>query len=400
MEENHMSEQSKQDRRVIHDTLVCWVRSAERLVEMLAEIGSPEFVTLDTEFIRVSTFYPELALLQLYDGKVCYLIDPLDNLDLKPLAALFEDQECTKIMHAPSEDVEIFHLCGLPTPSPLFDTQLAELFDPSDATGGGLQALVEHYMGISLDKGETRSDWLQRPLSESQLGYAVNDVVYLHALAQKRLADMQQDDKASVRLGLCLEEAQWRYGASPESDFESYYLSMRKAAHLPPRSQQILRELAAWREHEARSRNLPRKKVCDDDLLIQIAQEHVISRDALQRLRQRQQGLAGLRRYGETLIELAAAVLAEDTPKTFELIQPPLPKAFKPTVKRVKAYLADQAVENGLAPEAFGGRKQVEELIRANTPELASAAGAPTLTTNWRGRLLLPEINDLARTPD
>ncbi|GAA3964503.1 ribonuclease D [Allohahella marinimesophila] len=394
-----------------HDAAVFWIDNADDLATAISILESAELLALDTEFIRVGTFYPSLALIQIYDGRQCFLIDPLAELDLTSLTSIFLAENCVKAMHAASEDIEIFHMVGLPTPTPLFDTQLAELFDPSEAQGAGLQALVSYHLQIDIDKGETRSDWLQRPLSAAQLNYAVADVIYLFALAAHRLDTLSQDAGSQRRLALCFEEAQQRYPV-PEKrrnaefemkDFKDYYLGMRKAFALPPPSQRILQELAAWREVEARERNIARKKICDDDLLMVMAKEQIHAPDGLHRVRRMGQKFNGLRRYGPTLVALTAKAMDEGPGEAFRLITPPLPKSFKQVVKQVKAHIAEVAAREGIAPEILAGRKQIEELVlwvnRAHIPAgvRAEDGDAIALTSGWRGDLLMPDIIEISR---
>ncbi|MAM87395.1 MAG: hypothetical protein CME36_08830 [unclassified Hahellaceae] len=394
-----------------HDATVYWIDNADDLATAVSILQSAELLALDTEFIRVGTFYPALALIQIHDGRHCFLIDPLSEVDLTPLRSIFLAKHCVKAMHAASEDIEIFHMVGLPTPLPLFDTQLAELFDPSEAQGAGLQALVSHHLNIEIDKGETRSDWLQRPLSDAQLNYAVADVIYLFALAAHRLKTMRSDAGARRRLELCFEEARLRYpepdrkqGADfTAADFSDYYLNMRKAFALPPLGQRILQTLAAWREVEARERNIARKKICDDDLLMVMAKEQIHAPDGLHRVRRMGQKFTGLRRYGPTLVALTAQAMAAGPEEGFRLITPPLPKSFKSVVKRVKAHIAEVAERERIAPEVLAGRKQIEELVRwvnrSHVPAgvRAEESDAVALTTGWRGELLMPEIIEVSR---
>ena len=155
-----------------------WIRDDHSLAEHCAQWQTLPYVALDTEFMRVDTFYPIAALLQIGDGSRAYLIDPLPISDWKPLAALLENPDVIKVVHACSEDLEVLLRLTGSLPAPLFDTQLAAAY-LNLGFSMGYSRLVQEVLSIDLPKGETRSDWLQRPLSETQISYAAEDAVHL-----------------------------------------------------------------------------------------------------------------------------------------------------------------------------------------------------------------------------
>ncbi len=155
-----------------------WIRDNDSLGQLCAQWQQLPFVALDTEFMRVDTFYPIAALLQIGDGQRAYLIDPLTIDNWQPLAALLENPAVVKVVHACSEDLEVLLRLTGSLPAPLFDTQLAAAY-LNLGFSMGYSRLVQEVLGIDLPKGETRSDWLQRPLSETQVSYAAEDAVHL-----------------------------------------------------------------------------------------------------------------------------------------------------------------------------------------------------------------------------
>ncbi len=170
-----------------------WIRDNDSLGQFCAEWQQLPFVALDTEFMRVDTFYPIAGLLQIGDGVRAYLIDPLTIDNWQPLAALLENPAVVKVVHACSEDLEVLLRLTGSLPAPLFDTQLAAAY-LNLGFSMGYSRLVQEVLGIDLPKGETRSDWLQRPLSDTQISYAAEDALHL-AEVFVQLRPKLSDDK-------------------------------------------------------------------------------------------------------------------------------------------------------------------------------------------------------------
>ena len=170
-----------------------WIRDNDSLGQFCAQWQQLPFVALDTEFMRVDTFYPIAGLLQIGDGERAFLIDPLTIDNWQPLAQLLENPAVVKVLHACSEDLEVLLRLTGSLPAPLFDTQLAAAY-LNLGFSMGYSRLVSEVLGIDLPKGETRSDWLQRPLSETQISYAAEDAVHLAELFV-RLRPKLSDDK-------------------------------------------------------------------------------------------------------------------------------------------------------------------------------------------------------------
>jgi ribonuclease D len=231
-------------------------------------------VALDTEFVRERTFFQKLGLVQVSDGATIWLVDPLAVGSLEPLSGLLREPRVLKVLHSASEDLEVFHHRLGATPAPLIDTQIAAgMAGLSPSLGYG--RLVQEMFGVELHKGETRTDWVRRPLSDSQLAYAAEDAAYLlPAIGAcesdwKRWApDWALADSAAPTTGALRQRPGSRRcsGSAPPGD--SIAASCAAA-----------RELAAWREAEARRRDLPRSFVLKDDLLVQLASRRPLLRD-------------------------------------------------------------------------------------------------------------------------
>jgi len=225
-------------------------------------------IGVDTEFLRVRTYYPKLALVQVSTPGEMYCIDPLaPGLRLDPLWSLMTEAGVVKVMHAARQDIEVLLHTADFIPGPLFDTQIAAALLGHDEQLGYAR-LVEKKFGVALAKGAQRTDWTQRPLSEAQLGYAANDVRYLLPLYERMRASLQ----SAGRLDWATEDFErLRRPALYETDPEQAFQRVARGVHLEADAQHILQRLCAWREITARERDLPRSWVVDDQALVEVA---------------------------------------------------------------------------------------------------------------------------------
>jgi len=259
-----------------------YLRTRSEIAELAAEARAEGRCALDVEFIRENTFFPQLALVQVATAGRAVLIDPLENgVDLAPIDELVLDPAVTKVLHAASQDLEIFFYRTGEPPRRIFDTQIAGAL-----CGLGHQssygAMVERTLGLTLAKGESYTDWLRRPLSAKQEKYALDDVRPLlaaHDVLVERL-------RAKGRLGWAEEETHhYEERATWETPPEQLYRRVKRFGTLDPRSLAILRELAIWREEEARGRDRPRRTIVTDETLVELARSAPRSEDDLSRLR-------------------------------------------------------------------------------------------------------------------
>lgn len=358
-----------------------YVDSPSALEAAVAKLRQSKAVALDTEFARFNTYYPKVGLVQLYDGNQCYLIDPLALPSLAGLVPLLQDPGVVKVLHACSEDMEVFQHCVGAIPAPVFDTQIA-----AAALGVGFslgyQALVAHYMDVELPKEETRSDWLQRPLSEKQLKYACLDVTYLLQVHGQQLAALQAAD----RLGWVEAETAGLGRDIPTlTPPEHCYKKLKGLSQLTPVQLNTLRSLCDWRERLARQRDLPRNRVIDQRALFTMAKKELKSHQALREvagMSQRQ-----VRLHGDQLLALMAE--ARCLP---EADYPQAPPAETPVnaklLKQLKRVVEDRAQALGVAPEFLTKRRHLEALLRSagslGTAESASEYRLPPELTGWR----------------
>tara|TARA_B100000900_G_C20530828_1_gene696247 strand:+ start:282 stop:1394 length:1113 start_codon:yes stop_codon:yes gene_type:complete len=352
------------------DTSIYWIDTDSQLAQAVAS-WSP-VVALDTEFIRTNTFYPIPGLYQVASGTDVFLLDPLTIEDWQPLKEYLLDPETCKVMHACLEDLELIFAHLRIVPSNVFDTQLANAYVSEDYSLSYAR-LVEQSLGVLLDKQQTRSDWLQRPLSDDQLRYAVDDVVHLTAVYKQmlqRLTDQQ-------RWSWFQEDMQLR-AAYVEPEPLLYYRQVKRAWQLNEVQLSALQKLCAWRENTARRLDVPRNRVIWDEHLLAFAQLPALTESTLANFLP----AAVVRRFGAQLIEAYESESGSDS--TIELLDRPLSPSQGARLKALRDVAREVAAAFGLAPELLARKKDVEACLRHfnATGELSENYGG------WRGEVV------------
>jgi len=268
------------------------------LTQHCEQLKGCSWLAVDTEFERVSTYYPELCLVQVGTGKTTAVIDPLAINHLEPLYDVLYDPSITKVFHAARQDLEIFfHIKG-ELPYPLFDTQIAVALLGYDKQLSYAN-LVNEILGVTLAKTQTRTNWKRRPLSYNQLEYAADDVIYLGQVYEFLLSRLNEAGKLSL-----LEE-ECKSLANPEiyqPDPNTMWQKIREAKRLEGKLLNVLQQLAAWREITARAENQPRKWILQDHTLVEMARSLPASPDDLSRINGVNERL--LKRHGTALLEI------------------------------------------------------------------------------------------------
>lgn len=244
-----------------------FIDNDESLSQLCEQLSGSAWLAVDTEFERVSTYYPELCLVQISNGEIHAVIDPIAIKNLQPLYDLLYQESITKVLHSAHQDLELFFNIKGSVPTPLFDTQIAApLF--GYAKGIGYGNLVKEVLDIELDKGHARADWKKRPLTKELLRYAVDDAVYLgkvYEVFQEKIKEVKNLNDFN---------AQTEKLAKPETyqpDPETMWKKIFAAKRLKGRQLLIIKQLAAWRERTARERNRPRKWILADHAMIEMA---------------------------------------------------------------------------------------------------------------------------------
>lgn len=354
-----------------------------------------EALALDTEFMRVSTFYPKIALIQVADGSSITLIDPLRIGDWSAFAALMANPAITKIMHSCSEDMLVFHTFLKVLPAPLFDTQIATAL-LNEGVGISYQNLVKLRFGIELPKGETRSDWLQRPLSAQQLEYAALDVAYLPQVWRAQRRQLQEQGRLEWLQEDCARLVQ-QYANELASDFAAYYENFRAGWQLQPQQLAALQMLAAWREQRARKRDKPRSWIVKDNALFAFAQGMMTTKAQLAAVAEVSENF--IRFEGDEVLALIRA--AQQLPES--AYPPPLPKPLtqgqKGRLRKAQDFVEAKAAELRVPPEVLGRKRTLQALQQT----LADAAKdntqpvVPDELLGWRRPHLLEALTEILK---
>lgn len=333
-----------------------FIESDAKLAEACGRLLGVDAIGLDTEFERTRTYYSRPALVQVFDGDRVHLVDPLTIGDFSPLAALLRSSGVTKIMHAPEGDVEVLEQLSGATPEPIFDTQMAAAFT-GHGFSLGYRALVHGLLGETLAKDETRSDWLRRPLTDAQVAYATRDVLYLLPLYRRLRAELVSLERMDW---FAEETARVRERREIERDPRRAYLRIRQSKRLEGPALGALRALAAWREGEARERDLPRQMVLKDDALVAVAAalpEDVEQLGALDAMSDK-----AWRRYGDTLVATIRASRTEDAAPAQAL---GIERNRIPQLKALKDLVRRRAEELGLPAPLLTQTRTLEGLVAA-----------------------------------
>ncbi|AYC33680.1 ribonuclease D [Pseudomonas cavernae] len=356
-----------------------WIRDDASLARHCAEWQRLPYVVLDTEFVRVDTFYPLAGLVQVGDGSRAHLIDPLLIGDWSSFAALLENPAVVKVLHATSEDLEVFQRLAGALPVPLFDTQIAAAY-LNLGFSMGYSRLVQELLGIELPKGETRSDWLQRPLSATQVSYAAEDVLHLAEVYQALQAKLPQDKNAWVlEDGAELVANQLRVTAP-----EDAYRDAKLAWKLAPAQLAVLRELCAWREREARTRNQPRNRVLRENSLWPLARYQPDNLVSLARIDDMHPKT--VRQDGEFLLQLIKDAAATPPHSWPAPLPEPLPLEASALLKKLRAIGQREAERLDMAPELMLRKKTLEALLKSGFPN--GPYQLPESLRGWRRELM------------
>ena len=356
-----------------------WIRDDESLAVQCAAWRQLPFVVLDTEFMRTETFYPIAGLIQVGDGEAAFLIDPLLIRDWQPFAVLLEDQAVVKVLHACSEDLEVFKRLVGSLPAPLFDTQLAAGY-LNLGFSMGYSRLVMAVLDIDLPKDVTRSDWLQRPLSELQVQYAAADVIHLAEVYRKLAAQLD-----ARKLSWLLEDAAEQIAnLSREVDPQELYRESKLGWKLSRQQLAVLRALYAWRERQAREQDQSRNRIIREQSLWLLARTQPDNLNDLARIEDMHP--RSVRQYGESILQLikdASQIAPADWP---EPLPEPLPVDASKLLKKLRAVGQVEAEKQGVVVELMLRKKHLEQLLKTGYPD--GPYSLPEGLRGWRRELM------------
>lgn len=356
----------------------------DTLASFCAQMSGSSYITVDTEFIRDRTYWPRLCLVQVANHDLARAIDPLaEGLDLSLLADLLANPNVIKVFHAARQDVEIFVNQDGVVPTPMFDTQIAAMVC-GFGDSVGYDRLVEKLAGAHIDKGSRFTDWSRRPLSDKQIGYALDDVTHLLKVYEGLCEQLQKSNRA-----LWLEEEMsvltnsTTYNQFPEDAWRRLKLRSRNARYLG-----VAKEVAAWREREAQRRNMPRGHILKDEAIQELAAEMPETVANLGRLRAVSKGLA----EGPAGQEILAAIQtgrnlpAEEVPvPTAQVL---LPRGLGPLISLLKVLLQTKCDAHGVAQKLVATVADLERIAADDNADVAALRG-------WRYKIFGADALDL-----
>ncbi|OCG02856.1 ribonuclease D [Gilliamella sp. wkB112] len=344
-----------------------FIISNEQLTTYCLQIANSTAIALDTEFVRTRTFYPHLGLLQVFDGNFAALIDPLAITNWQDFIAILNNPKIEKYLHSCSEDIEVLQHQFNCIPTPIIDSQiLASFLD--NPISSGYASLVKKYLNVDLDKSETRTDWLKRPLTEKQCEYAINDVLYLLPLMEKLKSQLTTNRWLEAAYKECQSVIERKAIITVPEDA---YLTIKNNWQLKGKSLGALKKLAHWRYDIAKTQDIALNFVIHEEVLWKIARYFPTSLAELEKL-----GMKGkeIRLYGQ---------------KVLAMLNEPLP--IVPAIKRVNTYpnykqICEQlkqatqtiAEQTGLNSDLLLSRKLINNYVKwlnepkGNTPEIMS----------------------------
>ena len=347
------------------------ITATDALAAACDRLRAEEFVTVDTEFMRERTYFPELCVVQMAGDAEVFIVDAeADGLDLAPLGALLADPAVLKVFHAARQDIEIFVLRFGDVPRPMFDTQIAAMV-AGFGDQVGYDSLVSGMTGGSIDKAHRFSDWAARPLSDAQVTYAAADVTHLREVYIKLTARLQAErrlDWVSEEMAALSDPATYR--ADPETAWE----------RLRPRGNSrrflgLVQALAAWREREAQRVNIPRQRLVKDETLLEIAASAPTNPDALARARGITKGFAE-GRTGAALIDVVRAI--KTLPEADLPLLGPQRDFGRPSaalVALMKVVLAAKCEQHQVAPKLVANSDDIDRMALEDAPDVPALRG-------------------------
>ena len=347
------------------------ISSSAELAAVCGRIATHPFVTVDTEFLRETTFWPKVCVIQLASDDEAVAIDALaPGLDMSPFFDLMSNPAVVKVFHAARQDLEIIWKSAGLIPAPLFDTQVAAM-----VCGYGDQVsygeLVQSICRVAIDKSSRFTDWARRPLSEAQITYAIADVTHLRTIYRTLRAKLEQ----TGRLPWLGDEMRTltspdTYEQHPENAWERFRSRVRK-----PRDLAVMMEVAAWREEEAQSRDVPRSRILKDDALVELVLAAPRSPEALAELRAVPRGLDRSRSGADVLAAIERG-LARD-PKTLPRIERSgrNGSACGATVELLKVLLRQVAEGHGVAAKMIATVDDLEAMTLDDDADVAALQG-------------------------
>lgn len=352
------------------------ITETQELAEACKSLAGDEYVAVDTEFMRETTFWPQLCLIQLAGPRAALIVDPLaPRINLRPFYALMADKKVVKVFHAARQDVEIVHVQAGIIPHPIFDTQVAAMVCGFGDSISYVN-LVKRVTGKQLDKSSRFTDWSRRPLSPKQLTYALGDVTYLCEIYEHLKADLAKTNREHwLREEMATLTNPQTYDTQPEDAWKRLKIKVRNRTGLA-----VLMELAAWRERQAQSQDVPRNRILRDEALYDIANQAPTDVAQLAQLRTLSEGFSRSARARE-IIDAVKLGLARD-PKSLPSVNANSHNSAEAsaTMDLLRVLLKAAAQRHRVAPRLIADADDLERIAMEDAPDVAALTG-------WRREL-------------
>ena len=372
------------------------IEDQQSLNNLCKQLSQASVLAIDTEFVRTRTLYAKLGLLQVCDGVQLALIDPLAIDDLSPFWQLLTNENITKVLHACSEDLEVFLTSGQCKPVNLVDSQIMMSF-LGHGLSLGYAAMVKHFTGVELDKSESRTDWTKRPLTQKQLIYASADVDYLFSIYPKLLAEIETVEGIDC-LDIIRQESQAMIDKKfTPIDENALYRNIKLNWRLNPKQLNTLKYLASWRYQQAKMRDLPLGFVAKDHTLMAVAQSNPETSGAMSNLSGAE--ALDLRHKGQAMlgvVKQANEVAISDYPnKIMRLDEYP---GYKQIFKSLKSYFVDLGETLNLPVENLASKKQINQFLtwQFDLNDAREEFETVELLSGWRNNAFGKKLQDFA----
>ncbi len=362
--------------QVVYSQSMTLITTTAALATACTRLAAHPFVTVDTEFMRETTFWPKLCLIQMAGPDDAYIVDPLaPDIDLEPFYQLMANEAVVKVFHAARQDVEIVWVQAKLIPKPLFDTQVAAMvcgFGESVSYGN----LVKQIANVDIDKSSRFTDWARRPLSDKQLDYAMGDVTHLRTVYLALKAEIDKAERMHwVEEELAVLTTATSYETQPEDSWKRLKLKVRGR-----KSFAALIELAAWRERQAQAQDVPRNRIIRDEALYDIANQLPTEVGQLSALRTLSDGFARSSRARD-IIDAVKRGLERDLKALPELVNgQPVPPEKVALVDLLRVMLKATAARNRVAPRLIADTEDLERIAIEREPDVPTLRG-------WRREL-------------
>jgi len=352
------------------------ITTTAQLEAACGHLAKASYITVDTEFMRDSTYWPILCLIQVAGPRHEYIIDPLaDGIDLARFYELMMDRNVIKVFHAARQDIEIFYHEAKAIPDPLFDSQVAAMVC-GFGESVGYETLVRKLANGKVDKSSRFTDWSRRPLTDKQLNYAMADVTHLRKIYDVLARQIAENDRiAWVGEEMAILQNPETYALRPEAAWKR--MKMRVKGR---KSVGVLMEVAAWRERQAQERDTPRNRIMKDDALFELANQQPRDLKGLDNLRAVPRGFSNSR-SAPSLLEAIQTGLDRNEADLPDIEDPrPLPSGIGPLVELLKVLLKMRSEEHNVAPKLIANVSDLEQIAAFKDADVKALSG-------WRNEI-------------